>query len=117
MTGPDPEKFDSKPKRYRVNGGERIGWFLLGITPIPVGLLLGPLGILNSYNHEPRALFKLFTAATITLTVTSGVGLSTGFRKSAMSKIPFGLILAVCLTAIDLSVIFFAGCCSGLSNI
>jgi hypothetical protein len=116
MTDPEPEKFANKPKGSS-SGGERIWWFLIGITPILLGLALGPLDILNSYNQEPRTLFKFFTAATITLTVTSGVGVTTRFRKDALGKIPLGLFLAVWLTIIDLSVIFFAGCCSGLSKI
>lgn len=92
-------------------------WFLLGITPIPIGLLMGPENIFTTFGTGGKGLLVIFVVLTSILSVAAAIGISCSIRKKVFVKVALGLFLSIGMVAFDLSVIFFIGCCSAISNI
>lgn len=96
-------------------------WLLLGIVPIPVGLLIGPINIFNSAQGPNKSLFVRYAVATGILSLICGIGLCGGFRSRRMANIVVGvaggIVLGAAITGLNLLAVFFMGCASAFSHI
>jgi hypothetical protein len=97
--------------------GGYLGWFVLEIAPIPIGLLIGSADIFDSYRRGPKGLFVFFLIITLACSLTGGIGQFGGYRAKRISKIALGCFAGLWIAAFDLSVVCFAGCCSAISQI
>ena len=105
----------------RPSGGVWLIWMFLGIVPIPIGLLIGPINIFNSGQGPNKSLFLHYGIMTAVLSLVSGIGLCGGFRRREMGRIIVGMvggiILGFAITGINLFAVFFVGCASAFSHI
>ena len=98
------------------NGGY-LGWFLLEIAPIPIGLLIGGMRIFDSAQNGSKALFVAFGVLTLLCSVVGGVGQFGGFKKKSFRHIALGIIAGLGIAVFDVFVVLFIGCCSSIGNI
>lgn len=93
-------------------------WFLLGLAPLPIGLLIGPIQFFNAIqNSQNKSLLVTYTAITGVFTFASGIGQTGGFKTRKVTDIAGGIMLGLGLGGLNLLVVFFAGCCSAFSRI
>lgn len=96
-------------------------WMLLGILPVPIGLLIGPIKLFNSAQGSNHSLFVRYAVLTAVFSVIGGIGLCGGFTSREIGNrvvgVLGGIILGFAITGINLSAVFFVGCAAGLSGI
>ncbi|NOS70919.1 MAG: hypothetical protein HOP33_13435 [Verrucomicrobia bacterium] len=98
--------------------GEIWLWFLLGIAPIPIGLMIGSDHLFDSFQSGGRrASFMSFAIFTVLLSVTAGIGEAGGFKTKRLKAIAIGVFGGIWIAGFDLFVVVFAGCCSAFSHI
>jgi hypothetical protein len=92
-------------------------WLLVGLIPIPVGLLIGPTRIFDSAAGHDKSLFLFFALMTVWFSLICGMGLSAAFVTKKLSDILAGILAGLGIGAVCVFVVFFAGCCSAFSHI
>ncbi len=92
-------------------------WLLVGLIPIPVGLLMGPTRIFDSATSHEKSLFVFFGLITVIFSVLCGIGLRDAFVTRKLSDILAGILAGLGIGAVCVFVVFFAGCCSAFSHI
>jgi hypothetical protein len=110
----DMSEMDTSDDRQGDNG--YLGWFLLEIVPIPIGLLIGSMNIFDP-SRASKGHFAFFLSFTLLCTVTGGIGQCGGFKTRHWKHIISGVLLGIPIAVFDLCVIFFAGCCLAIGQI
>lgn len=108
----DPQPQNSAPEK---NG--YLGWFLLEIAPIPLGLLIGSMRVFDSIQNGSKGLFVFFVILTLLCSVVGAFGQFGGFKKRSARNIALGIFAGICIAVFDVFVVFFVGCCSAIGNI
>jgi len=115
---PNQSEEPKKEENPTSQAGEAWLWFLLGIAPIPVGLLIGSVNLFDSFQSgDRRAAFMSFAILTTLFGLASGIGSSGGFKTRRFKAIAIGVFFGIWITLFDMLVVVFIGCCSGLSQI
>jgi len=93
--------------------GGYFSWFLLGIAPIPIGLLIKPLPFTgaDSYTQPVRLVF--FLVLTLGCSMVGGIGQCGGIKERSFRNIALGVFAGIWIAALNSFVVFFVGCCSG----
>ena len=111
----------SQPEKPKPASGLWQLWLLLGIVPVPIGLLIGPINVFNSVQGPNRSLLVRYTVVTAILSLICGIGLCAGFRSRKMEnqavRILAGVLVGFAIAGINLFVVFFVGCASAFSHI
>lgn len=110
------------PENPKPAGALWLVWMFLGIVPIPIGLLIGPIQLFNSAQTSNNSLFVRYAVLTAVLSVIGGIGLCRGLtsRKTGSTSVVVvlgGIILGFAITGVILIVVFFVGCAASLSGI
>jgi len=92
-------------------------WFLIGIVPIPIGLLIGSAELFDSLQSGRRASFISFAIFTILLSVAAGIGQAGGFTTKRLKSIAVGVFGGIWVATFDMLVVVFIGCCSAIGQI
>jgi hypothetical protein len=110
-----------RPEDSRPVGNLWLVWMLLGIVPIPIGLIIGPINIFDSIQGSNKSLFECYAVVTAILSLICGIGQCGGLRNREMANkvvaIVAGVLVGFALTGINLFVVFFVGCASAFSHI
>src|ERR1700722_9238450 len=108
---PPPEKPPSRT-------GAKIIFLFLALVPIPIGLLLDPLSLLNySLNNKSGGQFIVFNVFALICCCAGQIGICGGFKKGEWKALIVGVMTGLILWVVEGSIIFFIGCCKGLSQI
>jgi hypothetical protein len=93
-----------------------LGWIFLGLAPSPIGLLIGPVNIFESYQHG-KILFVFYVILNLACGCGCGIGQSGGFKSKKAGDIVRGVFAGIVIGAFNAIIVFFAGCCSELNRI
>jgi hypothetical protein len=115
MTKPLPNN-SSEGDSSSTKGCLTLGWLLLGLVPIPIGLLAGPLRLFDDASQGRHRSSILFALVTFAITLTAGNLFSHTPVLKGVKAILVGIFIGIMMGVLDLSVIWFTGCCSAISN-
>ena len=115
----DPNQLgESKNEENQTSkAGEAWCWFLLGIAPIPIGLLIGSAELFDSLQSGRRASFISFAIFTILLSVVAGIGEAGGFKTRRFKPIVIGVFGGIWIATFDVLVVIVIGCSSAIGQI
>jgi hypothetical protein len=106
-----------QPENSQSSGSVRLAWLLLGIVPIPIGLLIGPVNIFNSIQGSNKSSFEGYAVITAILGLASGIGVAGGFRSRKIVNIVGGIFTGLLMAGFSVFVVFFVGCSVAFSHI
>ena len=86
-----------------------MGWLLLQIAPIPIGLLIGSIHFFDSIVNGTKGLFVFFVILTLACSVVGAIGQFGGFRKASLGRFAAGIFTGMWVAAFDITVVFFSG--------
>lgn len=109
---PGPLAEDPAPRK-----GVDFRWFLLGIAPIPVGLIIKPLPFPDFDLYAQPVRLAFFVVLTLACSVVGGIGQCGGFKEKSFRNIALGVFAGIGIAAFDVFVVFFLGCCSAFSQL
>lgn len=115
--GPSKRRTFPEPQDSASKIGGYLGWLLLEITPIPIGLLIGSIHIFDSIVNGTKGLFVFFVILTLACSVVGAIGQFGGFKKASLGRFAAGIFAGMWVAAFDITVIFFTGCSSAIGHI
>jgi hypothetical protein len=90
---------------------------LLGLAPIPIGLLIGPQEIFNQLQRTLHGVAVFYFLITAVCGLTCGLIQSGGLENKKLSSIFLGVLTGILIAVFNIFVVFFTGCCcSAVSN-
>lgn len=88
----------------------------MGLAPIPIGLLVGPAKIFQSFDQKGH-LHVIYLIVAVLCCSVAGVGQLGGFKTRRVADILLGVVLGSAFGVVNFIVVFFAGCCSAFQHI
>jgi hypothetical protein len=92
-------------------------WLFLGILPIPIGLMIGPTKIFNSFHGGNNGICAVYAGVVVACSLVCGIGQSGGFKSRKAADIGLGIVIGIFIGMVDFFVVFFVGCCGGFGNL
>lgn len=114
---PNKRRTFPEPHHSASKFGGYMGWLLLQIAPIPIGLLIGSIHIFDSIVNGTKGLFVFFVILTLACSVVGAIGQFGGFRKASLGRFAAGIFTGMWVAAFDITVVFFSGCCYAIGHI
>ena len=76
-------------------------WFLVGLAPIPIGLLMGPGNIFTTFGTGTKSLLAGFVVLTSILGAAAGIGLSSPKNKQMVLRVALALFFTVWIVSFE----------------
>jgi hypothetical protein len=91
-------------------------WLLIGLAPIPIGLLIGPLKIFDSFQSGHRLFAVTYIVIAAVCGMLCGIGQADGFKTKKISRVLTGCLAGILIGIFDFGIVFFAGCCCAVGH-